>query len=71
MPKQYSAKEILKKLKKFGFVEISQKGSHIKLRGIREGKIQTVIVPNHKQIATGTLQSILRQANISKFELEN
>lgn len=71
MPKRYSAKDVLKALKKLGFVKISQKGSHIKLRGIREAKLQTVIVPDHKQIATGTFSSIINQANISKQEFEN
>jgi len=71
MPKRYSAKEILKRLKKLGFVIVSQKGSHIKVRGIREGKLQTAIVPNHKEMAVGTFDSILDQANVSKTEFEN
>lgn len=71
MPKRYSARQILKALSKLGFSEISQKGSHIKLRGIVERKLQTVIVPNHKMIATGTLSSIFKQANISKQDLED
>lgn len=70
MPKRYSARQILKALSKLGFSEISQKGSHIKLRGVVDGKLQTVIVPNHKMIAIGTLSSILRQANISKRDIE-
>ena len=71
MPKRYTAKQVLKSLSKLGFSEISQKGSHLKLRGIVGGKLQTVIVPNHKTIAVGTLSSILRQANISKQDLED
>lgn len=71
MPKRYSAKEILKRLRKLGFVIVSQKGSHIKVRGIREGKLQTAIVPNHKEMAVGTFESILDQANVSKTEFEN
>jgi predicted RNA binding protein YcfA (HicA-like mRNA interferase family) len=71
MPKRYSAKQILKSLQNQGFTIISQRGSHIKLRGIIDGKLQTAIVPNHKQIATGTLSSILRQAHISKQDLED
>lgn len=69
MPKRFSAREVLRALKRLGFVEISQRGSHIKLRGIRSGKLQTVIVPNHKEIAVGTLGSILRQADVSMREL--
>ena len=71
MPKRYSAVEVLKALKKLEFVVISQRGSHIKLRGIREGKLQTVIVPSHKQIAVGTFSSIINQANITRKEFEN
>lgn len=71
MPDLYSAKSVLKALKNAGFVKVSQKGSHIKLRGLSEGKILTVIVPNHKTIARGTFSSILRQANITKAEFES
>ena len=71
MPKLYSAKKVLKALKKAGFKEISQKGSHIKLKGISEEKLLTVIVPNHKIIAKGTFSSILRQAEMTKKEFEN
>ncbi len=71
MPDLYSAKSILKVLSKAGFKKVSQKGSHIKLRGISEGKILTVIVPNHKTVAKGTFSSILRQADMTKAEFDN
>ena len=71
MPKRYSSKVVLKRLKKLGFTKVSQKGSHIKLKGLVEGRLQTVIVPDHKQIAAGTFSSILRQANLSKQEFES
>ena len=61
---------MIKILKKLGFVKVSQKGSHIKMRGIVEGQIRTVIIPDHRQIAVGTLSSILRQANVGKQEFE-
>jgi predicted RNA binding protein YcfA (HicA-like mRNA interferase family) len=71
MPKLYRSREILHALGKAGFVEVSQKGSHIKLRGIRDGRLHTVIVPNHKQIAFGTFTSILSQASMMKKEFES
>lgn len=71
MPKRFSAKEVVKSLENIGFVKVSQRGSHIKMRGIVHGKLQTAIVPNHKQVATGTLASILRQANVTKQDLED
>ncbi len=70
MPKAYSSKIILKVLKKLGFEIVSQKGSHIKLKGLRHGRILTVIVPNHKILAKGTFLSILKQAELSFFEFE-
>lgn len=71
MPKLYSAREVILRLKRLGFTLVSQKGSHIKMRGLREGKLQTAIIPNHKEIASGTLKSILNQANVTKKELDD
>ncbi len=70
MPKLYSYREIVNALKRLGFSTISQRGSHIKMRGIIDGKLQTAIIPAHKQVALGTLSSILKQANITKHDLE-
>lgn len=70
MPKLYSAKKTTAALRRAGFVIVSQRGSHIKLRGVRQGKLQTVIVPNHKEIAHGTMESILKQATMSRGEFE-
>ena len=71
MPKIYSARIILKALNKASFTIVSQKGSHIKLKGIRNGKLLTVIVPNHKNVARGTFKSILEQAEMTNLEFEN
>ena len=71
MPKLYSAKEVVKALKRAGFYQVSQKGSHIKMRGFWRGKLQTIIVPNHKEIAIGTFQSILNQASMVLEEFKS
>ena len=70
MPKLYSARLILKTLGQAGFIVISQKGSHIKLQKRTGGQLLTVIIPNHKEVATGTFSSILRQAQITKKDFE-
>lgn len=44
------------------FTEVSQRGSHLKMRN-EAGK--TVIVPMHRELALGTLRSILRQAGLT------
>jgi len=71
MPKLYSARVILKALQRANFSIIGQKGSHIKLFRKEKDEIFTVIVPNHKEIAIGTFNSILKQAGMSRKELEN
>ena len=56
-------KEMVKQLKKYGFEEISQKGSHLKMQNEKTGKV--VIIPMHsKDIAKGTEQAILKQAGL-------
>ncbi len=62
MPRLYSGQKIIRALLRAGFYVVTIKGSHVKLRGVRFGKLQTVIVPKHKEVAYGTLQSILKQA---------
>lgn len=70
MPKLYSSRVILNALQRAGFKIVSQKGSHIKLYKQRDGESFTVIVPNHKEIALGTFNSILKQSGMSKKEFE-
>ncbi len=61
-------REVKRKLEAVGFVEHSQKGSHVKFVKITEGGIRTAIVPQHHEVSVGTLRSILRQAGISPEE---
>ena len=71
MPKRYAAREVLQSLKSAGFVSVSQRGSHVKLRGIRGGRLLTVIMPMHREIAVGTFGSILRQADMGQNGFES
>ena len=59
-----SGAEVVKALITAGFVEVSQRGSHRKLRHSNA----TVIVPMHKELASGTLRSIIRQSGMSVEE---
>jgi predicted RNA binding protein YcfA (HicA-like mRNA interferase family) len=71
MPKLYSSNHIIKVLQSRGFVFISQKGSHVKLRkfGI---SVLTVIVPaGRKQVPMGTFKSVLRQSGMSAEDFES
>lgn len=56
LPKTISGKDLVKKLKKVGFEEVSHDGtSHVKMRG-PNGK--TFMVPQHKELKIGTYNSI-------------
>ena len=61
-----SGRKVIRALAKTGFEVNGKKGSHIKLKKKFNGKILIVIVPDHRELAPGTLKSILRQANITK-----
>jgi predicted RNA binding protein YcfA (HicA-like mRNA interferase family) len=59
--KQLSGKEVIKILQKFGFKIHSQKGSHIKLRRTGINGKESLTIPNHQQLDTGTCQAIFKQ----------
>jgi predicted RNA binding protein YcfA (HicA-like mRNA interferase family) len=52
-------------LGKVGYSQLSQRGSHVKL-GNDAGR--TAIVPMHRELASGTLRSVLRQAGLTVEE---
>jgi predicted RNA binding protein YcfA (HicA-like mRNA interferase family) len=61
-----SGRECVRALEKAGFQFVSQSGSHMKLRRVKP--FAQIIVPNHKELAVGTLRSILRQAGLTVNE---
>ena len=60
-----SGAKIVAALQRAGFEQVSQRGSHVKLRHAN-GRV--AIVPLHREVAVGTLRSILRQAGLSSDE---
>ena len=57
-------REVKRRLEAAGFLEASQKGSHVKfIRRLGE-TVDTAIVPKKREIPVGTLRSILNQAHI-------
>ena len=63
-----SGHDVIKILKKIGFEEKRQKGSHIILAKETEQGKRAVVVPNHKEIDKGTLLEIIRQAGLTREE---
>ena len=61
--RQMSGREVLRALNSFGFQTVAIRGSHAKLRRLlASGERQTLTVPLHKHLASGTLHATFRQA---------
>jgi predicted RNA binding protein YcfA (HicA-like mRNA interferase family) len=57
-------REVKRRLEQAGFVETSQKGSHVKFVRQRGDTVDAAIVPKKSEIPVGTLRSILSQAHL-------
>jgi predicted RNA binding protein YcfA (HicA-like mRNA interferase family) len=53
-------------LDRAGFEHVGTHGSHVKLRHVVTGRV--VVVPLHRELARGTLASVLRQAGLTPDE---
>jgi predicted RNA binding protein YcfA (HicA-like mRNA interferase family) len=70
MPKlpSVSGERVVRALKRAGFVELRQKGSHVSLERRASDRIFKTVVPMHAQLAKGTLSDILKQSGVSLEE---
>lgn len=58
-----SGKECIKALEKIGFYQKRRESSHIILR--RDEPFAQIVVPDHQELAKGTLRAIIRDADLS------
>lgn len=63
LPRGLSYQRVVRALKRAGFSIRRQKGSHIVMR--RDKPYAQVVVPAHRSIDTGTLDSILEGAGLT------
>ncbi|MBV9958726.1 MAG: type II toxin-antitoxin system HicA family toxin [Acidobacteria bacterium] len=61
-----SGQEVVRVFESFGWKSVRQRGSHIIMT--KEGEIATLSIPNHKEVAKGTLRSLIRSANLTVDE---
>ena len=59
-----SGREVVKALRKIGYEFDHQRGSHIVLRSTTPPH-RRLTVPDHDELAKGTMRSIIRQAGLS------
>jgi predicted RNA binding protein YcfA (HicA-like mRNA interferase family) len=67
-----SGRETCNLLALHGFEEREQKGSHIPMKRTIDGTSITVSVPNHKELAIGTLVGLIRKSGLPRelFEVD-
>lgn len=61
LPRNVSGDQAVRALRRLGFIEIRQTGSH---RILRKDK-RTVVVPQHRPIKPGTLKGLIEQAGLT------
>jgi predicted RNA binding protein YcfA (HicA-like mRNA interferase family) len=49
-----------------GWIAVRQRGSHIIM--VKEGSYASLSVPNHRELARGTLRSLIRDAGLTTDE---
>ncbi|HEV7889946.1 MAG TPA: type II toxin-antitoxin system HicA family toxin [Pyrinomonadaceae bacterium] len=65
-----SGREVIKALRKVGYEQDRQKGSHVVLRQTAEPH-RRVVVPDHKEVAKGTLRAIIKQVGLTVDEFKS
>ena len=65
-----SARETCRILAQNGFTEVRSRGSHIIMQRRTVDSTITVPVPNHPELAIGTLRSIIRQSKLPRTLFE-
>jgi len=70
MPKlpSVSGERVVRALKRAGFIELRQKGSHVSLEKRTIDEVFRTVVPMHSELAKGTLSDILKQTGLTLEE---
>lgn len=58
-----SGREVVRAFEKDGWQVARQRGSHVIL--VKEGSMATLSVPDHKEVARGTLRSLIRASGLT------
>jgi hypothetical protein len=61
-----SGRKVVRAFENLGWQSARQRGSHIIL--VKDGEIATLSVPDHKEVAKGTLRSLIRTAGLTVEE---
>ena len=62
--------EVIKRLKRAGFIGTRKKGSHVRLEKYTSDKTIKLTVPLHAELKKGTLNRIIKDAGLTLEEFE-
>jgi len=65
-----SGREVCTILERHGFAEVRRRGSHMVMQRRTGSGTVTVPVPDHREMKTCTLRSIIRQSGVSREAFE-
>jgi len=68
--RRLSGREVIRALERLGFEQVRQRGSHVVLKRQTPEGVSGCVVPLHRELATGTLRGILKQAGVTVDEFE-
>lgn len=63
---QLSGKEVVEIFEQFGWEVVRRRSSHIIM--VKEEHMATLSIPDHKEVAQGTLRSLIRSSGITVDE---
>ncbi len=61
-----SGTEVVKAFENLGWEFVRQSGSHMVMT--KDGEMASLSIPKHKEVAKGTLRSLIRSANVTTEE---
>lgn len=64
-----SGREVTKVFEKFGWWIVRQRGSHMIM--VKDEQIVTLSIPDHDEVAKGTLRGLIRSAGLTVAEFSN
>ena len=66
-----SGRDVCRILEQHGFIEVRRRGSHVVMQRRTLEGTTTVPVPDHAELAIGTLLSIIRQSLVPRAAFES
>jgi predicted RNA binding protein YcfA (HicA-like mRNA interferase family) len=63
-----SGREVVRVFESYGWQVARQSGSHIVM--VKDGELASLSIPDHREVAKGTLRSLIRAAGLTVAEFQ-